>query len=150
MEAFQDSLEVVENNNGQQKNTGYEQEINTLKYLQKKKTSKSFFGNQMPLVIEQPNLGNKMQKSRNIVPVVDKTKKIGQKSLIQQYSSESLANLNAQGNITFQNQNNPTPPLRKKFQLESVNEFSVKSWALNETTQNAIIDQHHSSKLKHN
>ena len=150
MEVFQDSLEVVESNNGQQKDTGYEQEINTLRYLQKKKSSKSFFGNQMPLVIEQPNLSNKIQKSRNIMPVVDKTKKVGQKSLIQQYSSESLANLNAQGNITFQNQNDPTPPLRKRFQLESVNEFSVKSWALNETTQNAIIDQHHSSKLKHN
>ena len=143
MEVFQDSLEVVESNNGQQKDTGYEQEINTLRYLQKKKSSKSFFGNQMPLVIEQPNLSNKIQKSRNIMPVVDKTKKVGQKSLIQQYSSESLANLNAQGNITFQNQNDPTPPLRKRFQLESVNEFSVKSWALNETTQNAIIDQHH-------
>lgn len=143
MEVFQDSLEVVESNNGQQKDTGYEQEINTLRYLQKKKSSKSFFGNQMPLVIEQPNLSNKIQKSRNIMPVVDKTKKVGQKSLIQQYSSESLANLNAQGNITFQNQNDATPPLRKRFQLESVNEFSVKSWALNETTQNAIIDQHH-------
>ena len=143
MEVFKDSLEVVESNNGQQKDTGYEQEINTLRYLQKKKSSKSFFGNQMPLVIKQPNLSNKIQKSRNIMPVVDKTKKVGQKSLIQQYSSESLANLNAQGNITFQNQNDPTPPLRKRFQLESVNEFSVKSWALNETTQNAIIDQHH-------
>lgn len=84
MEAFQESLEVVENNNNSKQNNaaGYQQEINTLKYLQKKKSSKSFFGNQMPLVIEQPNLGSKIQKSRNNMPVVDTMKKMGQKSLI--------------------------------------------------------------------